>query len=438
MTAILSMSRVRLAALLGVVALLVASSAGLGVGPAGAGGGTSTSFVVDDSGDDSDDDPGDGDCETAGGTCTLRAAVQEGLAGPATEIDIAVGSRTIALDGAIDVFGPQVNKAFVIHGDGVDSTVLDGGDDYRHFSVSSRWMSLTVRDMTLQNGSANFGGSIQVLGGAELVAERIHFIGNSAATGGAVFGDGSGGDSADTIYLWDSTFTENSASLGGAVWADDETLYIVNSTFVGNDATLDGGAVGATNGSEVIIDLTTLARNSSGQGGGAVYAQNTASITVIGSILEDSFDRDDDASAVDNCTAIQDGTIGSAGGNVSDDDSCGFASTQDLEETAAGAGPLQDNGGPTFTAAISADSPAIDNSDNCENETDQRGLPRPVDGDTDGTAVCDAGAYEFQPEPDPTDPTTPTETSDDPDDGAAPAATAAPARPTRAQPTFTG
>jgi hypothetical protein len=29
--------------------------------------------------------------------------------------------------------------------------------------------------------------------------------------------------------------------------------------------------------------------------------------------------------------------------------------------------------------------------------SDQRGKPRPVDGDGDGTAVCDMGAYEYYP-----------------------------------------
>ncbi len=77
--------------------------------------------------------------------------------------------------------------------------------------------------------------------------------------------------------------------------------------------------------------------------------------------------------------------------------SCGAATTK-LFRTAAspGLGPLAANGGPTWTRALPAGSPAVDAAAECSDwagnpvTTDQRGVARPQ-----GSA-CDAGAFERQ------------------------------------------
>lgn len=99
----------------------------------------------------------------------------------------------------------------------------------------------------------------------------------------------------------------------------------------------------------------------------------------------------------------------------------------------AGLLPLADNGGPTLTHALSADSPALDGGDPGivgAPPTDQRGLAR-IQGER-----IDIGAFEAQPgEPQPTpttDPGTPTTTTP-----GGPSA-AGPADPVAASPTFVG
>ena len=81
------------------------------------------------------------------------------------------------------------------------------------------------------------------------------------------------------------------------------------------------------------------------------------------------------------------GSIVSEGSNLDSDNTCLLGSGDLRGVSQPFIGPLQDNGGSTWTHALLIGSPAIDASPVCE-PTDQRGIPRPV-----GSA-CDIGAYE--------------------------------------------
>ena len=88
--------------------------------------------------------------------------------------------------------------------------------------------------------------------------------------------------------------------------------------------------------------------------------------------------------------------ITDGGHNISSDDTCGFSPANgSMPNTDPFLGPLQDNGGPTWTQALLWGSPAIDAADNAKcPPTDQRGITRPLDGNGDGLAVCDIGSFE--------------------------------------------
>src|SRR5690606_23504641 len=100
--------------------------------------------------------------------------------------------------------------------------------------------------------------------------------------------------------------------------------------------------------------------------------------------------------------------VTSGGGNIDGDDTCNLTAEADQPSTDPLLGPLADNGGPTLTHLPSAGSPAIDRAleGPCP-PVDQRGLPRPVDGDGDGTSGCDVGSVEVQVD-EPVEPVTPT------------------------------
>jgi hypothetical protein len=131
----------------------------------------------------------------------------------------------------------------------------------------------------------------------------------------------------------------------------------------------------------VDISYSTFSGNSANIGGGIEISVGT--LNVANSILADN-------TPGNNCN----GTINDGGHNLEDADTCGF-SGDSLFDTDPLLAPLDDNGGPTWTHALMQGSPAIDSADpaNCPS-TDQRGAPRPFDGDGDGAAVCDRGSFE--------------------------------------------
>jgi hypothetical protein len=90
----------------------------------------------------------------------------------------------------------------------------------------------------------------------------------------------------------------------------------------------------------------------------------------------------------------------SAGSNIDSDGSCNLTDPSDLPNTDPLLAPLGDNGGFTSTHALMDGSPAIDMVANVcpPPAADQRGVPRPQDGDGDSDTKCDSGAFELEAE----------------------------------------
>jgi len=97
------------------------------------------------------------------------------------------------------------------------------------------------------------------------------------------------------------------------------------------------------------------------------------------------------------------GDLNSQGYNLEDGDTCELDQLGDQKNTPTQLIALADNGGLTETHELTfiatgdpGNSPALDTGDdsNCPNN-DQRGSIRPFDGDKDGTAKCDIGAFEL-------------------------------------------
>jgi CSLREA domain-containing protein len=138
-------------------------------------------------------------------------------------------------------------------------------------------------------------------------------------------------------------------------------------------------------GTGVAIQRSTLAGIAlSGNWGDVWTGGLVSSLTIQGSALF--------TNTALACEAYSEGGVGlvtSLGDNTVDDSSCGPVAPGDQFDTDPLLGPLQDNGGPTWSAAPLPGSPLIDSAGACTG-VDQRGVARPQ-----GVA-CDRGAVELE------------------------------------------
>jgi hypothetical protein len=167
------------------------------------------------------------------------------------------------------------------------------------------------------------------------------------------------------MWLTNCTISDNDAkgnvnSDGGGIY-NASTMELLNCTIADNSAQRHGGGFVNLMPDTATFKNTIVANNWAGQGG-------------------------------NNCYNPPPGVIISLGHNLDSENTCHFSGTGDLVNTDPLLGPLQDNGGPTFTHALLLGSPAIDAGDNAgAPATDQRGITRPQ-----GPYV-DIGAYELVP-----------------------------------------
>jgi len=190
------------------------------------------------------------------------------------------------------------------------------------------------------------------------------------------------------LQVANSLFVDNHSDVhGGGLWVDGDYLSEVsNCTFLRNDAGVpgeEGGYGGAISGANLLLENLTLAHNHAEHSGGAIFNEDNTSVTVRNSII--AFNSAANEWGIDqSCRDTMQGTHNLQWPAAGADDPPCTADPLGADPLLA---ELSDNGGPTQTLALQAESPAIDAGQDCP-ETDQRGLPR--------VGACDLGAFELQ------------------------------------------
>jgi CSLREA domain-containing protein len=271
--------------------------------------------------------------------------------------------------------------------------------------------SATLTRCTVSGNTAgNEGGGIHATTSATLTRSTVSgnraevdgggIWGSSATlTNSTVSGNSAGGNAGgiltNTATLNRCTVSGNSAgATGGGILAPTATL--TNTTVSGNSAANEAGGIWAT--AAALVNCT-IAENSAGIGGGlfhnpggifsvknTIVALNVVNFSGSGPDLSGGFT--DGGHNLIGIFSGSTGIINGINGNIVGT----LANSIDPK-----LGPLANNGGPTKTHALLAGSLAIDHGDNAgAPATDQRGagFPRKKDGNFDGSAVVDIGAFE--------------------------------------------
>ena len=310
------------------------------------------------------------------------------------------------------------------------TTVTLSGEDTRQIFHVSGSGDLTLKNITLVDGSGFTGAAVAVSGSlAKATIQNSFLTSNDAGSshGGAVFNQGTlviedgslgsniatgfGGGVSNpqgTVLIRNSTLISNQAAQGGGVWHDGGTVTIEGSAIRGNIATVSGGGI-HNDGDTVTITNTTFYDNGA-PGGGGIYVRGTSLIVMNATfnrnrsdtggalwnvsgvtrfqntILANSLFADNTPGSL-NCDGI---TTVSDGRNIVSDNTCVpnpsflndlLSTDPELEEF------INDNGGSTRSFMPLADSPAVDYGFGCP-AVDQRGVFRPI-----GVA-CDVGSVE--------------------------------------------
>jgi len=242
--------------------------------------------------------------------------------------------------------------------------------------------SPTLTDVVFSSNKAgHVGGAMENEDHSSPTLTGVLFSGNSAYhEGGGMFNIVGSDPILTNVAFIDNTVSGDGG--GGGMKTANSSPILTNVTFSGNHAVVGGGIDNWQ--SSLALTNVTFSDNTADRYGSAMYSQESTPIimnTIIwGNTPSDSQMLNDRGVSTVTYSIIAGGHPGTGNLNVN----------PRLGALAEGDGSI-----PTYT--LSPGSPAIDTgSPSVCPESDQIGLSRPIDGDEDGSALCDIGAFEYR------------------------------------------
>ena len=214
-----------------------------------------------------DNIPGDQLAADANGLTSLRAAINEANANPGHDfVELGIGSFDIAIDDRFEDAGLagdfDITDDITISGAGAGLTIIDAKDLDRVFHVFPG-ATLTLQNLTIQNGEAFDGGGIFV--------EGIAVFNATAVTAPPVQTEG-------TVELLGVNVIDNEAyNQGGGVY-NLGTFNAVGSSISRNESGSRGG--GIFNHGDVSLINTTVSTNTAVSRGGGIFNERFDSSSV--------------------------------------------------------------------------------------------------------------------------------------------------------------
>ena len=345
------------------------------------------------------------------GPGSLRQALADGCAGITIDFNASLSGQTILVTSQLEIL-----KNVTIDGSDLTSKItISGNNSTRVFLVASgvtatldslivtqgrvdgccgagllNYGTLTITNslFSANNNDNGIGGAIMNLAPGILTITGSTITGNSASNGGGIGNE-------NQMTITNSTISANSSGdAGGGIYNNGATatLTVTNSTFSGNTASTNGFGSGGgifSNGPLTVTNSTFSGNSAKFDAGGIAQDDLVGGIlNISNTIIANSF--------VDNSPGADCRSQSAIGINTNNLVEQGNHNCSSLLNVDPNLGPLANNGGPTQTFALLANSPAIDAGDDtvCDdnpgpNNLDQRGTTRPNGGH------CDIGAYEY-------------------------------------------